>query len=145
MATYNPFNQFVADLANGVHNFSADTIKIALLTSTNPPVATDEVFAHFTTYVATTNLDSVTITVSAASDQTSGTYKCIVADLTMTSTGGNTGPFRNVAIYNDTPTSPADPLIGWYQTDSTVTLATDESLTIDFSTSQVLFTLHATS
>ena len=35
-------------------------------------------------------------------------------DVTFTAAGGSIGPFRYVVLYNDTPTSPADPLIGWY-------------------------------
>jgi hypothetical protein len=40
--------------------------------------------------------------------------------------------FRYVVLYNDDPTSPADPLIGWYDHGSDVTLATGETYTIDF-------------
>jgi hypothetical protein len=37
-------------------------------------------------------------------------------------------------LYNDDPTSPADPLIGWYDIGSDVTLASGETLTLDFTT-----------
>jgi len=143
MATYNPFYQFVEDLANGVHNLGSDTLKVALLTTANAPTATDAVYTDLTSPVSTANLSSVTI-VATAPGQTTGTYKHTVNDLTMTSTGGNTAAFRYIAIYNDTPTSPADPLIGWYDYGSALALATNESLTIDFSTSQVLLSIVAT-
>jgi hypothetical protein len=43
--------------------------------------------------------------------------------------------FRYVDLYNDTPTSPADPLIAWWDYGSDVTLASGETFTIDYTTS----------
>jgi hypothetical protein len=63
--------------------------------------------------------------------QTSGTLKLILADLVLTASGA-VATFRYVVLYNDTPTSPADPLIGWYDYGSAVTLANGETFTIDF-------------
>ena len=63
--------------------------------------------------------------------QTSGTLKLVLADLVLTASGA-VATFRYVVIYNDTPTSPADPLIGWYDYGSDVTLANLETFTIDF-------------
>jgi hypothetical protein len=40
--------------------------------------------------------------------------------------------FRYAVLWNDTPTAPADPLIGWFDYGSTVTLAVGESLLVDF-------------
>jgi len=142
MAAFNPFYQFVDDLANGKHQLETHQLKIALLTTTNPPVATDAVYADFTSPASTANLTaSAAITVSAASGQTSGTYKLVVADLTMSSGAGNTGPFRYLACYNDAQTTPAKPVIGWWDYGSALTLTTGQSLTVDFSTSQVLLTI----
>jgi hypothetical protein len=36
-------------------------------------------------------------------------------------------------LYNDTPTSPADPLIGWWDYGSSITFGVGEPFTIDFS------------
>lgn len=83
------------------------------------------------TQVAYTNLSSRVITVSASA-QTSGTYKLTCTDLVLTSSGGTTGPFRYVYIYNDTPTSPADPLIAYFDYGSSITLGDGETLTLDF-------------
>ena len=35
-------------------------------------------------------------------------------------------------LYNDTPTAPADPLIGWWDYGSSITLASGETFTVDF-------------
>lgn len=61
-------------------------------------------------------------------------------DLTITATTGGIGPFRDVVLYNDTPTSPADPLIGNWDYGAEVTLADGESFTVDFGASVLTLT-----
>ena len=130
MATYTKFQQFVEDLAHGVHNFDSDTIKVALSNASNAPSASaDAVLADITT-VSTANLDGVTLTKSS-SGQTSGTYKYVPNDLTMTASGA-VGPFRYVIIYNDTAAS--DPLICYFDYASDVTLASGDTFKLDFGT-----------
>lgn len=73
--------------------------------------------------------------------QTAGVYKLVLTDVVITAAGGSIGPFRYVVLYNDTPTAPADPLIGWYDYGSAVTLATSESLTVDFDATNGVLTL----
>lgn len=137
MATYNKFNQFVEDVAHGVHDLSSQQLKVAL---TNvAPAATNTVLANLTE-VAYTNCSSRDITTSTSA-QTSGTYKLTLADLTLTASGGEVGPFRYVVVYNDAPTSPADPLICWFDYGSSITLASGESLLIDFSDASGLFSI----
>ena len=48
---------------------------------------------------------------------------------------GAVATFRYVVIYNNTPTSPADPLLAFYDYGSDLTLASGETLTLDFTTS----------
>lgn len=128
MATFNKFNQFVEDLAEKVHNLGSDQLKVAL--TNTAPSASNSVVANITE-ITYTNLSTRNITTSTSA-QTSGTYKLVLTDLVLTSTGGSTGPFRYVVIFNDTPTSPADPLVGYYDYGSSITLAAGETLTIDF-------------
>lgn len=128
MATFNKFNAFVEHRNEGVHNFASHQLKVAL---TNvAPSASNSVLADIT-QISYTNCSSRDLTVSSSS-QTGGLYKLIVNDLTLTASGGSVGPFRYIVTYNDTPTSPADPLIGYYDYNSSLTLAAGESLTIDF-------------
>lgn len=139
MATYTKFNQFVEDLHKKVHKFdtagnSGDSLKVALTNSA--PTATNAVLADITE-ISYTNLSSRALTVSSSA-QTSGTYKLVIADLTLSATG-SVGPFRYVVIYNDTPTSPADPLICYFDRGSSITLANGDSLVLDFDGTNGLF------
>lgn len=131
--SFNKFNQFVEDLPKGVHNFTSDstcTITVALSSASNAPVATNSILADLT-QISYTNLSSRVIT-GVTSEQTSGTTTITANTLILTASGGFVGPFRYVSLYNDDPTSPADPLIGWYDYGSNLTLSDGETLTIAF-------------
>lgn len=128
MATFNKFQQFVEDVAEKVHNLGSDQLVVALTNSA--PLATNSVLADIT-QISYTNCSTRNITTSASA-QTSGTYKLTLTDLTLTASGGTVGPFRYVVIYNDTPASPLDPLVGYYDYGSSITLADTETLLLDF-------------
>ena len=136
MATYTKFQPFVENLAEKVHNLGSDQLVVAL--TNTAPNATDATLSQITE-ISYTNCSSRNITTSTSA-QTSGTYKLVLADLTLTASG-TVGPFRYVVIYNDTPTSPADPLIAYYDYGSSITLATSETLLIDFDGTNGLLTL----
>lgn len=128
MATYTKFQQFVEDLAHGVHDLETDVITVALSNASNAPSASADAVLGDITTVSTANLDDITPTISS-SGQDSGTYKLVLADLTMTASGA-VGPFRYVIIYNDTAAS--DPLICFFDYDSEVTLANGDTFKLDF-------------
>lgn len=130
MATYNKFQAFVEHQAEKVHNLGADALTVALCATANAPVATNSVLADLT-QISYTNLSARVLTISS-SLQTSGTYKLVIADLVLTASGGSVAAFQYVVIYNDTPASPADPLIAWFDYGSALTLANGETLTLDF-------------
>lgn len=128
MAAFNKFNSFVEALAEKVHNLGADQIVVALCAAANAPVAGNTQLSNLT-QVSYTNLSSRNVTTSASA-QSSGTYKLTLADLVLTASGGSVAAFRYVVLYNDTATN--DELIGWYDYGSDLTLASGETLTIDF-------------
>ena len=137
----NKFYSFTEAIAEKVHNLGSDTLKV-MLTNT-APVATNTVFANLTEitagngYTATGNAASFT-----SGAQTSGTFKLVLADpATWTASGGSIGPFRYAVLYNDTPTSPADPLIGWWDYGSAVTLAVGETFTVDLDQTNGVLTI----
>lgn len=136
MATFQKFDQFVEDLAKKVHNLSTDQLKVAL--TNTAPVAGNAVYADLTSPLATTNLSGATpfnVTTTSC-EQVSGTLSLVLVDLTLTATG-SVGPFRYAVLYNDTPTSPADPLIGFYDYGSSVTMANGETFLIDFAATTI--------
>ena len=139
MATFNKFNSFVEDLAEKVHNLGADTLKVVLTNSA--PSASNTILSNIT-QVSNGNgytTGGTTATISSSA-QTSGTYKLVLADVVFTATGA-VGPFRYAVLYNDTPTSPADPLIGWWDYGSSITLANGETFTVDFDATNGVLTL----
>lgn len=131
MATFQKFNATVEHLMEKVHNLGADTLKV-MLTNT-APTAANSVKADLTEIAAgngyTAGGSTVTITASA---QSSGTYSLVGNDVVFTASGGAIGPFRYAVFYNDTPTSPADPLLGFWDYGSSITLQDGETLTVDF-------------
>lgn len=125
MATFTKFNSFVEAMAEKVHNLGSDTLTWAL--TNTAPSASNTVLANIT-QITYTNLSARVPTISSSS-QTSGTYKLVLADLTLTASGGSVGPFRYAVLYNDTATN--DELIGYYDYGSSITLADGETFTID--------------
>lgn len=138
MATFTKIQGFVEHTAEGAHNLGSDQIVVAL-SNTDP--TTDGVQASTAaavlatvTEITYTNCSSRNVTTSSSA-QSLGTYTLALTDLTLTASGGNVGPFRYVYVYNDTQTSPADPLIGVWDYGSSITLADTETLDIDFAAS----------
>jgi hypothetical protein len=136
MAAWNKLNGFVEHLAQKVHNLNADAITVALSNtapgseSTPPTGATAACILANVTQVSYANLSTRAFS-GVSATQSAGTLTLAATDLVLTSTGGSTGPFRYVYVYNDTPTSPADPLIGYWDYGSAITLNTGETLTVD--------------
>lgn len=138
MATFTKLNGFVEHLAEGVHNLGTGALTVALSNTapgsegTPPTGSTAACVLANVTQISYTNLSSRVISTSSSA-QSGGTYSLVLTDLVLTASGA-VGPFRYVYIYNDTPTSPADPLICYYDYGSSISLATGETFTIDFGT-----------
>ena len=134
MAAYNKFQDFVEQLGKGVHQLHAAGHMLMLYLTNNTPDA---------------NLDAVKADLAGITEQNgyapadaqndyteaagTGTLTCV--DKVWTATAGGFGPFRYVVLYNDTPTSPADPLIAWWDYGSAITVNVGETFTVDFGAS----------
>ena len=130
MAAFFKFNQFVEDLGLGVHNLDTGVIRVYLSNAT--PSASLDLIKTDLAEISTGNGYTGAIDVSGVWTETSGTAQLAATDQTITASGGTIGPFRYAVLYNDTPTSPADPLIGCWDYGSAVTLNDGESFTVDF-------------
>lgn len=148
MATYNKFNQFVQDLTGKVHDVfgtagsTADTLKI-YLSNVAPNAATMAVKADLAE-ITIHNGYTGPVSVANVATRTTTTITAVGTNVTFTASGGTIGPFQYIVLYNDTPTSPADPLIAWWDYASPLTLNSGESLTVKFnngSSSGTVFTL----
>lgn len=140
MASFNKYQQFVEDLGNKVHDLvgTNDTFKVAL-TNTAPNAATHAVLADITEIGAGNGYSAGGADAQNDGSESGGTLTVTGVDVVFTASGGTIGPFRYAVLYNDTPTSPADPLIGWWDYGSSITLQDTETFTVNFGAS--LFTV----
>lgn len=140
MATYNKFQDFVEQLGKGVHQLHAagHTLKCYLSDAT-PSASLDAVKADLAEIAAGNGYTAGGADAQNDYTEATGTGTLTAVDIQWTASGGTIGPFRYVVLYNDTPTTPADPLIAWWDYGSELTLNDGDSFTVDFGAS--IFTL----
>lgn len=130
MAAYNKFQNFVQDLAEGVHNLSTDQVEI-YLSNAVPSASLDAVKADLAE-IATGNGYTGPVDTQNTGAEATGTYTLTGTKIVITAAGGAIAQFQYVVLMNTTPTSPLDPLIGWWDHGSAVDLADGETFTIKF-------------
>jgi len=134
MATFVKYDQFVVDLAAGVHVLTTGGSQLqCVLSNTAPVVATDAILTDVT-QIAYTNITEADPfdTTNVGAESPAGTWAITGTDIILNATGA-VATFRYVILYNDTPAGPVDPLIGyWDYGAGGVTLASGETFTIDF-------------
>lgn len=140
MATLQLYGKFGANLHGGEASgdnaqmdYLSDTIKATLHTTTYVPnLDTDEAKADATNELTTANgytaggvtLGSKTVTYNA----TGGVTTMTSAAFSWTASGGSL-VFRYVVFWNDTPTTPADPLIGYIDVTGSGNFTLNDTLT----------------
>jgi hypothetical protein len=138
MAAFNKFQQFVEDLGLGVHNLNTGTLNV-YLSNAVPSAAADAVKTDLAE-ISTGNGYTGPVDTQNTFAETGGTATLTGTKVVVTASGA-VGPFQYVAIYNDTPTSPADPLIGWWDYGSALTLQNGETFSIKFNNSDTTGTI----
>lgn len=140
MAAFNKIQNFVEDLGKGVHQLHAagHTLKV-YLSNAVPSASLDAVKADLAEIGAGNGYNAGGEDVQNDATEAAGTLTVTGVDVTWTASGGTIGPFQYVVLYNDTPGAPVDPLIGWWDYGSALTLQAGESFTADFGAS--LFTV----
>ena len=145
MAAYNKIQDFVEQLCTAKHDFTAagDVFKVMLVNSP-APVATNTVKADLTEIAAGNGYTAGGEDAQNTLAEAAGTATVQGTKVVWTASGGTIGPFRYVVLYNDTQTSPADPLVAWWDYGSSITLNDGETFSVKFNGSDTqgdVFTL----
>jgi hypothetical protein len=128
----------VEDLGLGVHNLNTGTLNVYLSNAT-PSASGDAVKADLAE-ISTGNGYTGPVDTQNTFAESGGTATLTGTKVVITATG-SVGPFQYVVLYNDTPSSPADPLIGWWDYGSALTLANGETFSIKFNNSDTTGTI----
>lgn len=140
MAAYNKFQDFVEQVLTAKHDFTAAGHVFKVYASNAAPSASaDAVKADLAEITAVNGYPSGGTDVANTLSETTGTATVAGTDVVWTASGGSFGALQYVALYNDTQTSPADPLVSWWDYGSSITVLDGETFTVDFGAS--IFTL----
>lgn len=140
MAAFNWYSIFTEHYSDKVHDFfgtggtSSDTLKV-MLSNTAPVAASHRTRSEAGELSTGGGYTSGGTSVTAIGSRSGSTTTLSGTDVVFTASGGTIGPFRYAILYNDTPSSPADPLIGWWDYGSSITLNEGETFTVDFGAS----------
>ena len=129
MPTLTKVYSFIEAVFETKHDFSADSFKL-LLTNTAPSLSNTQ--KSDLTEISAGNgysAGGVSLTITSSS-QSSGLWTWIVADASLSASGGSIGPWRYAVLYNDT--SANDLIVGWLDYNYSVTIASGQTVSFDF-------------
>lgn len=141
MATFTFFDEWKR-YQGSVANVETDTFKL-LLTNTAPIVGTHTVKADLTPISGAGGYAEKTLTTTwAETGAGTGVWRfSIGADQTWTAAGAAFDAFQYVVMYDDTVAAPADPLVGYWDYGSALTLNDTDSLTLNVDADFAAYTL----
>lgn len=134
MATFNKFETFVGDVGLGYHDLNADLLKV-YASNAAASASADSIKTDLAEITAQNGYPSGGSDVTNTYSEASGTGTLAGTDVVWTASGGSFGALQYIPIYNDTQTSPVDPLIGWWDYGSSITVNDGETFTVDFGAS----------
>lgn len=144
MATFQVVDEFVNNLGTKKIDLSADTFKW-FLTNSTPTKAGTQVKGDLTPITEENGYAEWAPTTGW--DETgsgTGVWRFNVgADKVWTASGGSFGPFRYAVLYDDTPSSPADPVVGYVDYGSSISVNVGETFTLDLDSNFAAFTAAA--
>lgn len=135
MAAYNRFNDFVEQVLTAKHDFTAAGHVFKVYLTATAPVATNTIKSEIAEIAAGNGYPAGGVDTQNTLTETAGTATVAGTDVVFTAAGGSIGPFRYVVFYNDTQTSPAKPLVAWWDYAASLTLLDTETFTVDFGAS----------
>jgi hypothetical protein len=140
MAAYVKFFDFVEQLAKGVHQLHAagHTLK-AYLSNATPDQALDTIKTELAEIAGGNGYIAGGEDIQNDLSESTGTVTMTAVDITWTASGA-VGPFRYVVQYNDTPASPTDPLMNYWDYGSSISLAGGETFTVNYGASYATLT-----
>jgi len=134
MPTFTEPDILSADIANKVHDFDSDTFRLAL-SNTAPVLGTTFLLSNVTQiangngYITAADGAGKAVTLSFTRSGQVTTVAISGTAPVWTATGA-VGPFRYIVFWNDTPTTPLNPVIGWLDIVTPVTMANTDTYTI---------------
>lgn len=143
MATFTRPDKLSENIANKIHDFDSDTFRW-VLSNTAPAVGTTFLLSDVTQISTsggytqmTDGANGLLATMSALSRTGAVTTVGMSSSVVLTATGA-VGPFRYIILIDDTPASPLNPVVGWLDHGSAITMANTDTYTIP---SGALFTI----
>lgn len=133
MADFNKFQDFVEQVAKGVHQLHAAGHTIKVYLSNELPLATDTVKADIAEITAQNGYPAGGTDIQNDVSESAGTLILTGVDVVFTASGGSFGPFRYVVLYNDTDANKR--VVAWWDYGSEVTVNNTENFTVDFGAS----------
>jgi hypothetical protein len=133
MATFTEPDVLSEDIANKIHDFNSDTFRW-VLSNTAPAVGTTFLLSNITQISTSGGYTQMTdgaggLTTTLSFSRSGQTTTVSGTQVVLTASGA-VGPFRYLILVNDTPTSPLNPVVGWLDHGSAVTMAATDTYTI---------------
>lgn len=143
MPAFTPVHELKKYLGEGTVQFNGAHVFKLFLTNSAPTAAGTLIKGDLTPISATGGYVEKTLTLTwTETGAGTGTWRLANnADVVWSASGGNFDAFQYVVLYDDTPTSPADPILGYWDNGSAINLTSGNNFTLDLDANYTIFTL----